>query len=210
MRTILLLFFCIIFSFSSRLQAQWISVGNTFGIDLYQFYQNPDTHPLGDYRSGSALANFNWGPKLWLGSGKINASLEAQVSYAPFAFDINDYKGLGAVSFPFIASVNFNGVSTTSALPGTGFSVGGGFVLTNSELYFLSDEYSSFEYADRTQYFPAYFGQLGMGFGARGFSGILYGRYGQGPDGSSVMSIGFMINVNRTASKKIFSLNQDS
>lgn len=209
MRIAVILSFFLI-SFFGRLEAQWISVGSTFGIDFYQFYQNPDTHPLGDFRSGSAVANLNWGPKLWLGSGKVNASLEAQVSYAPFAFDINDYKGLGAVSFPFIASLNFNGVSTTAPQPGTGFSVGGGFVLVNSELYFLSDEYKAIEYEDRTQYFPAYFGQIGIGFGAIGFSGILYGRYGQGPDGAAVMSVGFMINVNKTAPKKDFSLNNDS
>lgn len=200
----------ILFSCLGRLEAQWISLGNTFGIDFYQFYQNPETHPLGDFRSGSALANINWGPKIWLGSGKINASLEAQVSYAPFAFDIDDYKGMGAVSFPFIANLNFNGISTTTSKPGTGISVGGGFVLVNSELYFLSDEYKAFDYEGRTQYFPAYFGQLGIGFGARGFSGVLYGRYGQGPDGASIMSIGFMININNSASKKAFSLNDDS
>jgi len=187
--------------------AQWISFGNTFGIDLYQYYENPDTNPLGSYRSGSALANFNWGPKMWLGSGRVNASLEAQLSYAPFAFDAGDYKGLGAISFPFIASVNFNGVSTTSKQAGTGFSIGGGFVLTNSELYFLSDEYKSFERSERTQYFPAYFGQLGIGFGALGFSGVLYGRYGQGPDGASVLSVGFMINVNKSAAKRQQSSN---
>jgi len=147
MRT-LVLFVFIFLNLSSYSQAQWISFGNTFGIDFYQYYQNPNTHPLGEYRSGSALANLNWGPKMWLGSGKINASIEAQVSYAPFAFDINEYKGLGALSFPFIGSINFNGISTTSPQPGTGFSIGGGFVLTNSELYFLSDEYSAVEYED--------------------------------------------------------------
>lgn len=187
--------------------AQWISFGNTFGIDLYQFYESPDTNPLGSYRSGSALTNFNWGPKMWLGSGKVNASLEAQVSYAPFAFDVNDYKGLGAVSFPFIASINFNGVSTTSMQSGTGFSIGGGVVLTNSELYFLSDEYKEFDRSERTQYFPAYFGQLGIGFGALGFSGLLYGRYGQGPDEASVLSVGFMININKSATKRMRSQN---
>jgi len=40
-----------------------------------------------------------------------------------------------------------------------------------------------------------------------GFSGVLYGRYGQGPDGASIMSIGFMINVNNTAAKKMLKKN---
>jgi hypothetical protein len=74
----------------------------------------------------------------------------------------------------------------------------------------LSDEYSAFDYEDRTQYFPAYFGQIGIGFGAMGFSGVLYGRYGQGSDGASIMSIGFMININNTAAKRNLQKNDRS
>lgn len=198
-----ILLFAIVLICVQESNAQWVSFGNTFGIDFYQFQQNPETHPLGEYRTGSALTNFNWGPKMWLGKGDINMSLEAQVSYAPFAFDINDYKGLGAVSFPLVALFNFNGVSTTTLNAGTGFSIGGGVVFSNTELYFLSDEYSNFERADRQQFFPSYFGEIGLGFGALGFSGILYGRYGKGPDRSMYMSIGFMINVNSTANKNL-------
>lgn len=197
MRIIVTLLFILSFAGSS-IHAQFFSTGTTFGFDLYQHIRVPATDNFASYGTGSALANINFGPKLWLGSGKTNVSLEAQVSFAPLAFDTEDYKGLGAISFPLIASLNFNGAPTTQSGFGTGFSVGGGLLYTNADLYFLSDEYSAIPGTRRLQYFPAYFGQIAFGGGGAGMAMNLYVRYGLGPDEAAFFSTGLMMSINNT------------
>jgi hypothetical protein len=188
-----------IFLSGSGLKAQFVSFGTTLGVDLYQHISVPSTELVEAYSTGSALVNINFGPKIWFGKGKTNFSLEAQASYAPFAYDTKDYKGLGALSFPLIGSLNFNGVSTTQSGFGTGFSVGGGVLYTNADLYFLSDDYGGIPRVDRLQYFPAYFGQVAFGGGGAGLAINLYVRYGVGPDNAAFFSTGIMMNINSTS-----------
>lgn len=200
MKSLLTLVFLIGISLT-QIQAQWIHWGYTFGIDLYQRQTLPvnTSDPFEGRPAGSAVMNFNIGPKIWMGGDNFSFSLEGQASYAPFAYDLGNYRGMGALSFPVIASLNFNGLSTIGKSFGSGFSIGGGLQYTNTDLYFLSDLYKTVDEADRTGYFPAYFGQVGFGGGGAGLAPYLYVRYGRGPDRSTIFHVGLMVNINRTA-----------
>ena len=193
----------IVFLFISlqTLQAQWIHLGYTFGIDLYQRQTLPEgtADPYAGNGTGSAILNLNLGPKIWIGGKNFSFSLEGQASYAPVAFDLDNYRGLGTISFPIMASLNFNGLSTIGKSFGTGFTIGGGIQYTNTDLYFLSEEHKQVPLENRTGYFPSYFGQVGFGGGGAGLAPYLYVRYGQGPDRSSILNVGIMVNINRTA-----------
>jgi hypothetical protein len=186
---------------SSFIQAQWIHWGYTFGLDLYQRQTLPynTADPFEGHGTGSALLNINIGPKFWVGGKDFSFSIEGHASYAPLAFDVSDYKGLGTISFPVIASLNFNGLSTIGKSFGTGFSIGGGFQYTNTELYLLSDEYNEVPEGDRIGYFPTYFGQIAFGGGGAGLSPYIYVRYGRGPDNATSLNVGLMVNINQTA-----------
>lgn len=198
-RPILLVFMLMISV--SFLQAQWVHWGYTFGLDLYQRHTLPHhtSDPFDGRGVGSALLNLNAGPKFWFGGDGFSVSLEGQASYAPFAYDAGNYKGLGAIAFPVMASLNFKGLSTIGKSFGTGFTIGGGVQYTKTELYFLSDEYKEVPPEDKVGYFPVYFGQIGYGGGGAGLAPYFYLRYGQGPDHSTTLSVGLMVNINQTA-----------
>lgn len=200
MKRPILLVFTLMISVSF-LQAQWVHLGYTFGIDLYQRHTLPNhtDDPFDGHGVGSALLNLNVGPKLWIGGNDFSFSLEGQASYAPLAYDLGAYKGLGAVSFPVFASLNFKGLSTIGKSFGTGFSIGGGIQYTNTELYFLSDAYKEVPESDRTAFFPVYFGQIGFGGGGAGLAPYFYVRYGRGPGHATSFNVGLMVNINQTA-----------
>ena len=200
MRTLSIVIF-ICFSMTSQVQAQWIHWGYTFGLDLYQRQTMPasEIDPFGGEATGSAILNINVGPKIWMGNENFSFSLEGQASYAPLAFDLGNYRGMGVLSFPIIASLNFNGLSTVGKSFGTGFTIGGGVQYTNADLYFLSDEYKAVEETNRISYFPAYFGQVGFGGGGTGLAPYLYLRYGRGEEGANIFHLGINVNINRTA-----------
>lgn len=193
----------ILFLSTLSLSFSQIGLGFTGGIDLYQYYQNPsysdNTNPaVPAYSSGSALANFNLGPKIWVGGPKFSVSVEGQASFAPFALDVNDYKGLGAVAFPISMDINIGGLSGFNPLVNTGFSIGGGILFKKSELYFVEDAFSE---ARDGSFNQAYFGQVAYGIGAGGLVGRLYARYATAGKKNSYFSIGFNMDMNMIKNK---------
>lgn len=207
LKTIFLSGCMIVCSFLS-LQGQWIHFGTNVGLDLYQLHRTPPANAidLPSYTTGSALVNVQFGPKMWLGNGKMTFSLEALASYAPFAYDTDQYRGLGTLSFPLLASFNFNGLSSTSDLFERGFSFGGGVQFTNASLYFFSEEYGQIQKDFRPQYYPVFIGQVSYGGGGPGVSFYLYARYGYGPNHAATFSVGICRDINST---KVKSLKND-
>ena len=175
-----------------------LGIGVTYGVDLYQHLKNPvDSSDATSV--GSALVNLNIGPKLWFGYRSVSVSVEAQVSYAPFAFDTEEYKGLGAFSFPVLAQINIGGLSTLKRHTGLGAGLGIGTTFFATDLYLKSDEYEDLDVTIN----DAVFGQASIGFGTDGFAVYLYGRYGEGDSKAHVWNVGVMLDYNLSTRAKV-------
>lgn len=188
-----ILFFCI--SLLPAAQGQ-IEFGYVFGLDGYQRMVNPESESV-SRGSGNALLNPFIGPKIWLGGKEFSLSLEAQVNLGITSLSRKDYKGLGAVSFPLMAKLNFMGMTGMDRQFEWGFYVGGGMQWSRTELYYLSQKYRELDV--QRNLFPTYVAEIGIGRGGFGVDGSLYGRYGFDPDTkASTLHIGFIFNFLRT------------
>jgi hypothetical protein len=176
--------------------------GLTASTNIYDRYTNPKD--AGDaYRSaGAFFPNIGVGPKIWMGGQNMSLSLEAQAGLSVFALALKDYKGMGAVQFPILAKLNFNGLSGLDKEGKLGFTIGGGIQFTRTELYGLRE---SFELAGtKRTLFPTYIAQVGYGFGLSGFCLNAFGRFGYNPDTkANNLSVGIQYDFNFNLLKKI-------
>ncbi len=177
-----------------------VGVGVTYGFDFYQYQANPKAEDVNLKRGlGSALLNFNIGPKLYFGGNQFSVTVEGQLGIAPFAFDLDEYKGLGAFYFPILAAINFKGLSGFYEKSSWGFGFAGGTEFVRTDLYFLDDDFK-----DLTRsMFNTYFGQVNVGLGSKASSIFLYARYGVGADEARNFHIGIMLDQNLTQMKKL-------
>ena len=177
-------------------------IGLTVSDDLYNVYSNEEDG-IAHRRNGSALLSLGIGPKIWVGGESFTVSAEAQVNYAPFGLAIKDFKGMGALSFPIMAKVNFGGLSGMNSKMALGFSAGGGIQYSRTELYGLKDEYA--DQGVTRDYFKTYNVQIGYGIGISGFTAELFTRYGFNPDldGANNFHIGLQFGFNLIHLKKI-------
>lgn len=190
----------------STTQAQ-VGIGLATNGDFYLRYVNPENPAdSGALRSsGNALLNGGLGPKIWIGDKRFSISLEAQAVFAATAFNVSEYKGLGAVAFPMMARLNFNGLSGLSSNDFSGgFSLGAGVQYNRTELYGVSNRFPDVT----RELFPTYVTELQIGGGGRGVSFYLYGRYGIGftPEwantGARSLNIGIGTSFNITQMKR--------
>lgn len=190
-----------LFLFSTGIKAQSsFGYGATVIYDIYQWAQNPDEDLGGS--AGNVLINLGLGPKLWFGSQDLSVSVEAAAVMGFTAFDVNDYKGMGMVSFPMMAKLNFGGMTGLDKEGEFGFYVGGGLQYTRTELYNVR---GSFQDAGGSRsLFETYIVQAGYGFGMSGFGMSAFARYGWHPDnGSNVFNVGLQFDFNAPLIKKI-------
>lgn len=192
MKQLVLIFFFSLFL--SGLFAQTVGYGLISRLDFYSLYSNPDDD-IASSTAGSALLNIGLGPKIWLGGERFSVSAEGAFVFSPFALSIKDYKGLGAIAFPVLARLNFGGLSNVNKEGKMGFSIGGGYQWTRTELYGLhSDDAAR---GVTRSYFRNLVGEIGYGYGMGGFSFAIYGRYGRDSDlRSNVFSLGLGVNLN--------------
>ncbi len=189
--------------FISLTEAQ-IGFGTVAGLDLYQYHRVPDYRNaqgklVKGHSLGSAVANFVYGPKLWIGGNSFSVSIQGAVAFAPFAFDTDDFKGMGAVSFPLSVDLNFLGLSGFSPTVRGGFSLGVGMSYHRTELFFVDDTYK----AERPSgFYQNYFAQVAYGVGSGGTDFRLYVRYGQGDNSSRFISTGLSFSTNYFTGKK--------
>lgn len=169
-----------------------VGLGVTYGLDLYQQQHNPELTDTLLYGTGSVLFNLNIGPKIWVGNEHVSIGLEAQIGFAPFAFDKDEYKGMGLFYFPMMASINFRGLSGFSRRGKWGLGIAAGTQFTYTDLYFRADQFSLI---NRTV-FQTYFGQVQIGLGRETSSVQVYVRYGRGDFHAQNVHIGFMIDQN--------------
>lgn len=180
--------------FAFQMAHSQVGVGLTASWDTYQRYTNPDDVQYD--AAGSFLLNFGLGPKIWVGGDRFSVSAEAQANLGLAGLAVKDYKGLGIVSFPLIANLNFGGMSALDKEGKIGFSLGGGLQYNRTELYYQS---SSFKDAggDRSL-FKTYVAQAAVGFGMSGFTGGFYVRYGWDPasTGANTVNLGLKFDFN--------------
>lgn len=188
--------------FTNTLSAQ-VGYGFTLTNDLYHRYANP-SDGIASRSAGSAILNLGAGPKIWLGGQNMSLSLEAQACIGFLGLAVKDYKGLGTVSYPIMAKLNFNGLSGLDREGRLGFSVGGGIQYSKTELYGLDDSYAS--QGVQRKLFKTYIAQLGYGFGISGFGLQGFARYGWNKDSkANTLNIGLQWDFNWKMVKKISS-----
>jgi len=199
LKCILLLSGLFIFSQVGKSQ---IGAGLAFNYDLYSILSNPEDG-IASNNNGSALFTFGLGPKLWFGKDKFAFTVEAQAAIAPLGLSLGDYKGLGAVSFPIMAKLNFGGMAGYSRLMEPGFSIGGGLQYNKTEIFGLKEEFVA--KGVKRDYFKTYNIQAAAGVGISGFVGSLFVRYGFNPDltGASNFHFGVQADFNFQQLKKI-------
>ncbi len=185
---LVLLIFCTL-----QVGTSQFNIGVVSGGDLYQRYVNPVDDTGTDRSAGSALINASLGLKLWVGAPAFSVSVEAHANSGTLALNIEEYKGLGALSFPVLAKLNFGGLSAFGITEdNTGWSIGGGWQLSKTEVYGLSS-------AARAQgvernYFPTYIGEVSFGAGTKSKVREFYIRYGFNPD-TSANSLNIGVNT---------------
>lgn len=185
----LLLFF--LFSIS-LLRAQ-VGVGLVYASDLYLRYVNPVEAGVDAKRSsGAAISSIALGPKIWFGGNSFSFSLEGQANFAPLAFSVAEYKGLGAVSFPLMGKFNFGAASGFNEDKLFGWSIGGGIQYNKTELFGLTDKFEDIE----RNFFPTYVGESSINVGIAGFDFGFYIRLGFGEDRARSFNMGYSLNFN--------------
>jgi hypothetical protein len=204
-KTMKRIFYVALFSIISFSLPAQFGIGFTFGGDCYQRYTNPEDSTGTARSAGSAILNMQLGPKIWIGGSEVSFSLEGTTNIGFFAFGLKDKKGLGAVSFPIIARLNFKGLSALDKEGRFGLSIGGGIQWNRTELYGLNDDYK--ELGVRRSLFRTYVGEVAYGFGLSGFSAKLYVRYGRGSDNSDSFNFGIAYDFNIPQLNKIKSKN---
>ncbi len=189
----------------TTVQAQF-GIGLTTGGDVYQRYANPRIDGDSSYRSsGNVLLNSSIGPKIWIGSRRFSFSIETKINFGMTALNLREYKGMGAMAFPIMAHLNFNGLSGFAGSGYTsGFAIGGGIQYNRTELYKTTNE---FKYLNR-KFFPTYVAEFktGAGFGS-GITLDFYTRFGLGYDedgfnGANSLNIGISASFNITELRK--------
>lgn len=152
-----------------------VGYGITAKTGLYERFTNPEDD-ISSRTAGSALFNLGVGPKVWIGGTKFSISAEASANIAPFGFSLGEFKGLGIVSFPVLARLNFGGLSNFNKKGTVGFSIGGGFQWARTEAFGVTPKFEQ-QGVERSLY-KSFVGEITAGFGMSGFSGYGFIRYG--------------------------------
>ncbi len=159
-------------------QAQF-NIGLVSGYDLYQRYVNPDDGTGADRSSGNALISSAFGLKTWVGTQKVSLSLEAYANLGVFAFNVEEYYGLGALSIPMLAKINFNGATGLNELEKFGYYFGGGYQINRTEFYGINEK--GRERGIERPYYPTYVAELGFAVGNKSKVVEVFVRYGLNP-----------------------------
>lgn len=162
--------------------------------DYYQWYRNPTYSGQTDQQSsGNVLLNGAIGPKVWLGKDGFSLSLEGQFNWGITAFDMHEYKGMGNISFPILAKLNFGALSTFKDDAERGFYIGGGVQYSRTEAYGLT---SDFDGNTTRNLFPTVIGEIGYGVGGKGFVMSTFVRIGLGLNDAFTLNVGSIMDLN--------------
>jgi hypothetical protein len=192
--------------YSLVLNAQ-IGFGTVGGLDIYQRFSNPEDN-LAYPAAGNLLFNFIYGPKIFVGSKNLSASLETQANIGLTSLAVKNFKGVGALSFPILCKLNFKGLSGFSTGLSSGYAIGAGIQFSKTELFGLLNEYEN--KGVKRDFFKTYFAQIDFGYGSFGIDGSFYLRLGYNPEKkSNTFNFGLVYNSNHTFRKKMNKKNYE-
>lgn len=199
---ILRLLICMCLVLVSQQAMTQVGLGFTISDDLYNVYSN-ERDGIAHRRNGTVLLSPAIGPKIWVGADQFSLSVEAQANLGLLGLAVKDYKGLGSLSFPIMAKLNFGGLSGLNKDMAFGWSIGGGLQYSKTEIYGLSQEYA--DLGVTRDYFKTYNVQFGAGMGISGFTGHAFARWGYNPDldGANNFHFGLQMDFNLIKMKKI-------
>ena len=163
------------------------------GLDLYQWYRNPESNlsPQKESSSGTAILAFPLGVKLGVGNAACVISVEASANLGLFSLDTRHYKGLGAIAFPVLLKANFGSMTGLNYSKILGFAFGGGLQYSRTELYGTSLKYENLH----RDFFKTYVGEINVGAGLGGFNLSYYLRIGLGEDKSFSLNNGIICQI---------------
>ena len=180
LRVIIVISFLVTFMSNAHSQ---VNVGIVTGYDIYQRFVNPVDGSGTDRSSGNVMLSSAFGLKLWLGGQKVSFSAEGYGNLGILALNVEEYYGMGALSIPVLAKINFMGMSGFNPLDKFGFYVGGGNQWNKTELYGLNQRAK-----DRgvvRPYFQTYVVEVGLGMGSKVKVIEAFVRYGFNADNPS-------------------------
>jgi hypothetical protein len=190
-----------------------IGAGLVLGGDYYQWYRNPEVAGEEALSStGNVLLNVAMGPKFWFGGENFSLSVEGHINWGITAFDMHEYKGMGNLSFPLIAKLNFGGISGFGQEDRKGIYIGGGMQFTRTEAYGLTSDYTM---NTTRNYFPTWIGEIGFGSGGEGITSTTFVRVGLGYENGGfnqafTLNVGSIIEINFSEFIKFMDFNDDN
>jgi hypothetical protein len=177
------------------------SQAQSFGLDIglewsaYQRYQRPTTHQFSTISNDNNSAGqiLNIVPNLRLGMiltdlGSWGIALHTGLTYSPFSVDIDQYKGMGAISFPLTLSYQFYFDDNVF------LSLGGGVQFSKIEMGARSPEFSNIP----NPFFMTYVGEISIGgfssyYIAIGITG--FARVGFNQHQAHTLDVGLRVNI---------------
>jgi hypothetical protein len=165
--------------------------------NLYSWYQKPSTIERPLTASGQVLNVLpGLGLNFWVGDvDHWILSVEGAIEYLPFALDIDNYKGLGALSIPLLAKIQFPVAKQKSLWLMLHF--GAGVQLLHSDIY---DRPKTYENASNP-FFTSFVGEFGLHISAVGYKRQhlreveLFFRAGAAPFGTLSFNTGLRLTL---------------
>ena len=190
-RFYILIFLSVLISEAHSLHGQ-IGLGMHFSNDFFHHLTNSEENSAYSDASSILIAP-SAGPRFYFGREKWSFSLQTALGIAPFSWDWDEYKGLGTLFMPSSLMFNYGGLSGfTEAEPQWGFSVGAGYFLGLTDLYFRGEEIKG----EGPQLIRLPYLKVSVGFGAKGTAAQWYFRYGRSSDSEAFFSTGLALDVN--------------
>lgn len=165
--------------------------------NLYSWYQKPSTIESPLSSSGQVLNVLpGLGLNFWIGDvDHWILSIEGGLEFLPFALDIDNYKGLGALSIPILAKAQFPILKQKSLW--LMLHVGAGAQLLHTDIYARPDAYQNVA----NPFFTTIVGELGVHISTVGYQRQhireveLFLRAGAAPFGAVSVTTGLRLTL---------------
>lgn len=205
-KTIISLIFIVCYAAVSFSQ---VHMGTTFGASFYRWDKNPTTNSPELKSSSGGVPSIIGGLHLMAGNTNYRVVFEGYGNFSPFAFDINQFKGMGTFSYGGLAKFSITPwessgefiISTQSRSkssyryqenPNGGFSVGFGWEKTKTELYFTPKNHKEMT----RDWYAVPYGYLAYSMFGVGSQMDVFLKFGVGSNSSRNFEIGIKTNIN--------------
>lgn len=167
-----------------------VGIGITYGISFYRWDQNPNTNSPELKSSSGSIGSTIGGVNFIAGGSGFRFMLDAYGDYAPYAFDVNQFKGMGTLSYGAMAKFSVTPWETSKGMHG--FSLGYGIEGTQTEMYFTPKKYQDMV---RDWYWIPY-GYIAYSMFEAGDQIDLFFKFGANKDAAMTLALGVKYHVN--------------